>query len=81
MALDQRLLDILACPKDKGPLLYIADENLLYNPRLHLCYAIKDDIPVMLIDEATSADDDEHKRLMDLVAAQGIEPTFSSPAS
>jgi uncharacterized protein len=76
MALDQRLLDILACPKDKGPLYYLPDENLLYNPRLRLGYTIKDDIPVMLIDEAISADDSEHERLMGIVSAKEIRPTF-----
>ena len=34
MALDPKLLEILACPDDKGPLLYFADEDTLYNPRL-----------------------------------------------
>ena len=34
MALDPQLLEILACPEDKGPLLYFADESSLYNPRL-----------------------------------------------
>ena len=34
MALDAQLLDILACPEDKGPLLYFEDEDFLYNPRL-----------------------------------------------
>ena len=33
MALDPKLLEILACPEDKGPLLYFADEESLYNPR------------------------------------------------
>ena len=78
MALDQRLLDILACPKDKGPLYYLADEGLLYNPRLQLGYAVRDDIPVMLIDEATHADQAEHDRLMGVVAAKSIAPTFSA---
>jgi uncharacterized protein YbaR (Trm112 family) len=80
MALDQRLLDILACPQDKGPLYYIADEAVLYNPRLQLAYAVRDDIPVMLIDEATHADSAEHERLMAIVAAQSIAPTFSTEA-
>ena len=35
MALDAALLEILACPEDKGPLYYLADEDVLYNPRLH----------------------------------------------
>ena len=52
MALDPQLLDILACPEDKGPLLYFENEDCLYNPRLKRKYAIKDDIPIMLIDEA-----------------------------
>ena len=52
MALDPQLLEILACPDDKGPLLYFEDEDSLYNPRLKRRYAIKDDIPIMLIDEA-----------------------------
>ncbi len=64
MALDPQLLEILACPEDKGPLLYFEDEALLYNPRLHRKYRIDDDIPVMLIDEAAAADDVEHERLL-----------------
>jgi uncharacterized protein YbaR (Trm112 family) len=76
--LDERLLEILACPEDKGPLLYFADESALYNPRLHRRYPIRDGIPVMLIDEAVSIDDDEHDRLMAKAAAEGIEPTFEA---
>ena len=52
MALDPMLLEILACPEDKGPLLYFADEDALYNPRLRRRYPVRDGIPVMLIDEA-----------------------------
>ena len=76
MALDQRLLDILACPKDKGPLYYFADAAVLYNPRLQLSYAVRDDIPVMLIDEATHVDQTEHDRLMKVVADRNLAPTF-----
>jgi uncharacterized protein YbaR (Trm112 family) len=64
MALDQRLLDILACPEDKGPLLYVEEEDVLYNPRLRRAYAITDGIPVLLIDEARPVEDDEHERLV-----------------
>ena len=77
MALDPKLLEILACPDDKGPLLYFADEDTLYNPRLKRRYAIKDDIPIMLIDEAEAVDDAEHERLVAKASAQGIEPTFA----
>ena len=76
MALDSKLLEILACPEDKGPLLYFADEAALYNPRLKRRYDVKDDIPIMLIDEATTVDDAEHERLTAKAEADGIKPTF-----
>jgi len=78
MALDPQLLEILACPDDKGPLLYFADEQALYNPRLKRRYDVRDDIPVMLIDEATTVDDAEHQRLMAKAEADGVQPTFSA---
>jgi uncharacterized protein YbaR (Trm112 family) len=78
MALDPQLLEILACPEDKGPLLYFADEQALYNPRLKRRYDVRDDIPVMLIDEATTVDDAEHERLLAKAQADGISPTFSA---
>jgi len=78
MALDPMLLEILACPDDKGPLLYFSAEDSLYNPRLRRRYSITDDIPVMLIDEAETVDDAEHDRLTTLAAAEGIEPTFTA---
>jgi uncharacterized protein YbaR (Trm112 family) len=80
MALDPKLLEILACPEDKGPLLYFEDEQILYNPRLKRKYEIRDDIPVMLIDEAVAADDAEDARLTAKAADGGIKPTFD-PAS
>ncbi len=76
MALDPRLLDILACPEDKGPLLYFEDEQALYNPRLKRRYSVRDGIPVMLIDEAETVDGAEHDRLVAKAAAEGIRPTF-----
>ena len=76
MALDPLLLEILACPEDKGPLLYFPDEDSLYNPRLHRRYSIRDDIPIMLIDEAETVDDAEHGRLLAKAEAEGIRPTF-----
>jgi uncharacterized protein YbaR (Trm112 family) len=81
MALDPKLLEILACPEDKGPLLYFADEESLYNPRLRRRYDVRDDIPIMLIDEATDVDDAEHERLVAKAAADGIAPTFDDGAA
>ena len=69
MALSPDLLEILACPEDKGPLHYLEGESILYNPRLRRAYEIRDDIPVMLVDEARSVDEAEHARLMGLVDA------------
>jgi uncharacterized protein YbaR (Trm112 family) len=77
MALDPQLLVVLACPEDKGPLLYFEGEEALYNPRLHRRYAVRDDIPVMLIDEAEAVDDQEHQRLMAKAEAEGIEPAWT----
>jgi uncharacterized protein YbaR (Trm112 family) len=76
MTLSPHLLEILACPQDKGPLYYLDSESTLYNPRLRRRYEIRDDIPVMLIDEASDVDDAEHERLMGVVEEQGIAPTF-----
>jgi uncharacterized protein YbaR (Trm112 family) len=72
------LLEILACPEDKGPLLYFEDEDTLYNPRLKRRYAVRDGIPIMLVDEAETVGDDEHQRLVDKAAAEGIRPTFEA---
>ncbi len=78
MALDPKLLEILACPEDKGPLLYFDDESTLYNPRLKRRYRVQDDIPIMLIDEAESVDDAEHQRLTEKAEREGVKPTFDA---
>ncbi len=77
MALDPKLLEILACPDDKGPLLYFRDEDSLYNPRLKRRYTVRDGIPVMLVGEAETVDDAEHQRLLAKAAADKIAPTFT----
>jgi uncharacterized protein YbaR (Trm112 family) len=77
MALDPKLLEILACPQDKGPLLYFADEQSLYNPRLRRRYRVLDgDIPDLLIDDAETVDDAEHDRLSTKAESDGVKPTF-----
>jgi uncharacterized protein len=68
--LDEKLLSILVCPDDRGPLLLIDDE-LLYNPRLHRAYRIEDGIPVLLIDEARDVGEEEHQRLMQRATPAG----------
>ncbi len=78
MALDPLLLEILACPEDKGPLWYIEDEDTLYNPRLKRRYAVRDGIPDMLIEDAETVSDEEHERVMAKIESQGITPTFEA---
>ncbi len=77
MTIDRTLLDILACPEDKGPLFYVESENILFNPRLKRSYAVVDGIPVMLIEESTRVTDAEHARLESRIAAEGLKPTFT----
>ena len=78
MTLDPMLLEILACPEDKGPLLYFADDGYLYNPRLRRRYVVRDGIPVLLVDEAEAVDEAEHDRLLAPAEASGIRPPFDA---
>ncbi len=64
MTLDPLLIEVLACPLDKGPLLWFAEPGVLYNPRLHRRYEVRDGIPVLLVDESTVLDDQAHQALM-----------------
>jgi len=52
MSISKELLDILACPKCKGDIHLTEAEDGLICDACRLKYPIKDDIPVMLIDEA-----------------------------
>lgn len=70
MALDAKLLEILVCPQDRGPLLLI-EEDYLYNPRLRLAYRIDAGIPVLLVDEAVAVTDEaEHQRMLERASGQ-----------
>ncbi len=52
MAISKELLDILACPKCKGDIYLTDAEDGLICDKCKLLYEIRDDIPIMLIDEA-----------------------------
>jgi uncharacterized protein YbaR (Trm112 family) len=71
MSIDPQLTHVLVCPQDKGELHLIEAEDCLYNPRLHRKYAIRDGIPIMLVDEAESVDETEHSRLMSIIDSGG----------
>jgi uncharacterized protein YbaR (Trm112 family) len=53
MPVDAELLEILACPHCKTPVTLVKNGTALKCGQCHRVYPIKDDIPVMLIDEAT----------------------------
>jgi len=78
MTLSPQLLQILVCPVDKGGLYYLADEDALYNPRLHRRYAVREGIPVMLVDEAEDVDDAEHERILAKVVEDGLTLTVET---
>jgi uncharacterized protein len=52
MGIDKELLDILVCPKCKGDIELTQEEDGLSCKTCELKYPIKDDIPIMLIDDA-----------------------------
>ncbi len=57
--MDTRLLDILVCPLCKGPLVYRKGEGELICKADRLAFPVRDDIPVMLEDEARKLDPNE----------------------
>ena len=79
MSLDPLLLDVLACPEDKGPLLWFDDEDILYNPRLRKSYAVVDGVPVLLTDEAAAVGESEHERLLAKADTNQVRATGPAP--
>lgn len=74
---DDPLLQILACPLDKGPLHLVAPQSpadaeetaeALYNPRLRRRYPIVDGIPQLLPASGEQVSDDEHEELLTRMA-------------
>jgi uncharacterized protein YbaR (Trm112 family) len=61
--MDKKLLDILVCPMTKGPLIYDKDKQELLSKGARLAYPIRDNIPVMLPEEARSISLEELDRL------------------
>ncbi|PXX04116.1 Trm112 family protein [Mycolicibacterium moriokaense] len=71
--LDEKLLSILVCPQDRGPMLLVdpSHPEFLYNPRLRRAYRIEDGIPVLLVDEALAVTDDaEHQKMLDRASVE-----------
>jgi LSD1 subclass zinc finger protein len=57
MAVDPALLDILVCPECRTPVRLVKNGGALRCDTCHRVYPIKDDIPVMLLDEAKIEDE------------------------
>jgi len=54
MPLSKELLEIIVCPKCKGDLVYEEEKERLVCPNCKVYYPIKEDIPILLIEEAIS---------------------------
>ncbi len=61
--MDKKLLDILVCPVTKGPLILDKEKQELISKSARLAYPIRDDIPVMLEDEARAITEEELEKL------------------
>jgi uncharacterized protein YbaR (Trm112 family) len=61
--MDKKLLEILVCPVTKGPLHYDKEKQELISKSARLAYPIRDDIPVMLEEEARTISEEEAEQL------------------
>lgn len=67
--IDPKLLRILVCPVSKAPLVYRSETDELWCAASGLAYAIEDDIPIMLKDEARALTADELAALKETPSA------------
>ena len=75
MSLDSELLNLLVCPKTKQPLIYFEEENFLLAPEARLKYPIRDDIPVMLEEEAEVLDQETLDTLLQRAEEEELPKT------
>lgn len=61
-SVDPKLLEMLVCPLTKAPLRYDAARSELVSDQAHLAYPIRDGVPIMLVDEARSLDEEESRK-------------------
>lgn len=60
--IDPFVLSVLVDPVDRGSLIYVESENLLFNPRRQVAYEVSGGIPVMVPDEAKAVSDADAAR-------------------
>lgn len=75
--IDKRLLDILACPLSKAPVVLDGNRLVSTDAATRKVYRIEDDIPIMLIEESAEIGPDEHAEIL---RRHGAEP-FVNPKS
>jgi uncharacterized protein YbaR (Trm112 family) len=63
--MDSKLLELLVCPVSKGALVYMRDQQELWCAQSQLAYPIKDDIPMMVQEEARTLSDAEAASMRD----------------
>ncbi len=54
------LIELLVCPEDRQPLLYVPEHDVLYNDRLRRIYKVIEGIPDLLIEDASAATAEQH---------------------
>ena len=64
MPISEKLLEILACPQSKAPVVLDGDWIVSTDPHTRRRYPIKDDIPVMLIEESEEMNEQEWREVM-----------------
>jgi uncharacterized protein YbaR (Trm112 family) len=81
MSLDERLLDILVCPIDKGPLLYFPEDAALYNPRLRRLHRVEAGVPLLRADDSQVVEPKDHQEFIAKAAAGEARGTQGTPAA
>jgi|1185.fasta_scaffold588020_2 uncharacterized protein YbaR (Trm112 family) len=79
--LDESLLRILACPIDKGALLYFPGTDVLFNPRLGRTYPVTLDIPVLLAEAGEQLAETARRALLHRAAHGDARPTAGASIS
>lgn len=74
---DKKLLEILACPLSKAPLVLDGERLVSTDLETRRAYRIEDGIPVLIVEEGTELGADEHKKVLE---KHGAKP-FEKPAS
>lgn len=78
--IEKKLLDILACPLSKAPLVLDGDRLVSTCPETRRAYRIEEEIPVLLIEEATELSTKEHQETLDRLGVQPYKRP-NSPSS